>query len=273
MRRHFVVQHGRMLVHHVNAALMNPPFLSGLVAHVLVVEHSRGLVLVDTGFGRADHRDPSRLGSSRLLLRPDPDDSSTAAGAVEALGHSVDDVTDIVLTHLDLDHVGGLADFPGARVHTTAQEHAAALPKPSLRDRARYRPVQLDHGVRWQIHEGPGDAWRDGLTGIEVLPGITMVPMPGHTRGHTAVAVDSDHGLLVHAGDAVFDASVYTDVSPSGAHLTPIRLLRLFEKVMAVDAKRIAANHAALARLHGQDGVTVFPAHDERMLSALQGQH
>ena len=249
---------------------MNPPFLSGLVAHVLLVEHPQGLVLVDTGFGRADHRDPSRLGAARLLLRAERDDAVTAAGAIEALGHSVDDVTDIVLTHLDLDHAGGLADFPGARVHTTATEHAAALPKPSVRDRSRYRTAQFDHGVRWEIHDGPGDGWRDDLTGIEVLPGITMVPMPGHTRGHTAVAVDSDHGLLVHAGDAVFDASVYTDVAPDGAPLSPIRLLRTFEKIMAADRRRIAGNHEALGRLHGTEGVTVFPAHDRRMLEALQ---
>jgi len=249
---------------------MNPPFLSGLVAHVLLVEHSRGLVLVDTGFGRADHRDPSRLGAARLLLRAERDDSVTAAGAIEALGHSTDDVTDIVLTHLDLDHVGGLADFPGARVHTTAAEHAAALPKPSVRDRTRYRTAQFDHGVRWQTHDGPGEAWRDGLTGIEVLPGITMVPMAGHTRGHAAVAVESDRGLLVHAGDAVFDASVYSDVTPTGERLGSIRLLRAFEQVMAADRRRIAGNHAALRRLHDSDGVTVFPAHDRRMLESLQ---
>ena len=267
-----MVHDWRMLVHHLNGALMNPPFLSGLVAHVLLVEHQRGLVLVDTGFGRADHADPSRLGAARLMLRAERSDSATVAGALEALGHSTDDVTDIVLTHLDLDHVGGLADFPGARVHTTATEHAAALPKPSTRDSARYRLAQFSHGPQWQIHEGPGDAWRDDLTGIEVLPGITMLPMPGHTRGHAAVAVESDHGLLVHAGDAVFDASVYTDKSPSGESLKPIKLLRTFEQVMAMDRKRIAGNHAALRKLNEREGVTVFPAHDARMFAALQSR-
>ncbi len=258
-----------MIVHHVNAAPMNPPFLSGLVAHVLVVEHPQGLVLVDTGFGRSDHRDPSRLGSARFLLRPERDEAATAASAVEALGHSTDDVTDVVLTHLDLDHVGGLADFPGARIHTTADEHAAVFPRPGLRDRSRYRSAQFSHDPRWEIHAGPGDTWREGLTGIEVLPGVTLVPMPGHTVGHAAVAVESDRGLLVNAGDAVFDASVYTATSPSGRPLEPVRLLRVFERVMAADGRRIAGNHAALRRLHAADGVTVFPAHDRRMLADL----
>jgi len=258
-----------MKVHHINAARMNPPFLSGLVAHVLVAEHPQGLVLVDTGFGRADHRDPSRLGTGRILLRPDRADDATAAGVVEAMGYSTDDVTDVVLTHLDLDHAGGLADFPGARIHTTAAEHAAVFPRPGLRDRSRYRSAQFAHGVRWEVHDGPGDLWRDDLTGIELLPGITLVPMPGHTVGHAAVAVESDRGLLVHAGDAVFDASVYTDTSPSGQPLSPIRLLRTFEQVMAADRKRIAGNHEALRRLNDQEGVTVFPAHDRRMLESL----
>lgn len=267
-----MVHDGRMQVHHINGARMNPPFLSGLVAHVLLVEHTRGLVLVDTGFGRADHADPSRLGAARFMLQAERSDSATVAGALEALGHSTDDVTDIVLTHLDLDHAGGLADFPGATVHTTADEHAAALPKPSLRDSSRYRSAQFAHGVKWQIHNGPGDNWRNGLTGIEVLPGVTMIPMPGHTRGHTAVAVESDRGLLVHAGDAVFDASVYAAKSPSGEDLKPIRLLRTFEKAMAVDRRRIAGNHAALRRLNDADGVTVFPAHDSRIFEALQSR-
>lgn len=267
-----MVHDGRMQVHHLNGARMNPPFLSGLVAHVLLVEHARGLVLVDTGFGRADHADPSRLGAARFMLKAERTDSATVAGALEALGHSTDDVTDIVLTHLDLDHAGGLADFPGATVHTTAPEYAAALPKPSVRDSARYRTAQFSHGVQWKVHEGPGDLWRDDLTGIEVLPGITMVPMPGHTRGHTAVAVESDRGLLVHAGDAVFDASVYTATSPSGENLKPIKLLRTFEQVMAVDRRRIAGNHAALRKLNDRPDVTVFPAHDARIFDALQSR-
>ncbi len=44
----------------------------------------------------------------------------------------------IVLTHLDVDHAGGLPDFPDARVHVFAREHETML-DPPRRERRRYR--------------------------------------------------------------------------------------------------------------------------------------
>ena len=51
----------------------------------------------------------------------------TAAHQIAALGYSLDEVRHIVLTHLDLDHAGGMADFPRAQVHVLAAEHNAAF--------------------------------------------------------------------------------------------------------------------------------------------------
>ncbi len=97
---------------------------------------------------------------------------------------------------------------------------------------------------RIETHAGPGDGWKHGLTGIPVLPGITYVPMPGHTKGHAAVAVEPDGGgMLLHAGDAVFDASSYAATSPQGKPLTKVGMFRAFEKVMAQDRKKLAGNH------------------------------
>jgi glyoxylase-like metal-dependent hydrolase (beta-lactamase superfamily II) len=99
-----------------------------------------------------------------------------------------------------------------------------------------------------------------------VLPGITLIPMAGHTRGHAAVAVDAgSRGLIVHAGDAAFDASSYADRSPSGRDLQPVRALRVFEQVVGRDRAAIARNHRVLRELDGTDGVTVVPAHDPRI--------
>ncbi len=78
-------------------------------------------------------------------------------------------------------------------------------------------------------------------------------------------------GILLHAGDAVFDASSYSSTSPAGKPLKKISRLRAFEKVMAQDGKKLAGNHATLARLNGEDGVTVFNAHDKRIFDELAG--
>jgi glyoxylase-like metal-dependent hydrolase (beta-lactamase superfamily II) len=94
--------------------------------------------------------------------------------------------------------------------------------------------------------------------------------MPGHTKGHAAVAVDAgDRGLLFHAGDAVFDASSYANESPSGKPLGKVGKLRMFEKAMAYDRKKLVVNHATLSRLNTEDGVTVFNAHDKRIFDDL----
>jgi len=60
-----------------------------VICHVLLVETDNGLVLVDSGFGLQDCRDPSRIGPARHLIRPIFDVGETAVRQVEALvsGH------------------------------------------------------------------------------------------------------------------------------------------------------------------------------------------
>ena len=102
---------------------------------VLLVETERdGLVLVDTGFGTRDIE--GTTGLSRVVQRcsrPALDPARDRGRAGRARSASIaDDVRHIVVTHLDLDHAGGLADFPHAKVHLHAREHAAAMARTTL---------------------------------------------------------------------------------------------------------------------------------------------
>lgn len=259
-----------MRVEHLRVGLMNPPTLAGLPAHALLCHTDDGPVVVDTGFGTDDLREPARrLGPTRRLLRPELDERHTLVAQLRERGIAPDDVAHVVLTHLDLDHAGGLSDLPGVEVHTTADEHAAAVTAPDALDRRRYRAPQLAHGPRFTLHAGRGDEWRFGLTGHEVVPGITIVPMAGHSRGHAIVAVETDDGLVVHAGDAVFDAATLGVPTPSGRRLSAQPGLRAFEMVVGRDRRRILANHRALRRLATLPDVLVVPAHDARLTAEL----
>ncbi|MFJ1566197.1 MBL fold metallo-hydrolase [Streptomyces erythrochromogenes] len=83
-----------------------------------------GLVLVDTGLGTADLREPDRaLGADWVAYaRAVPDPRESALHQVVRLGYEAQDVRHIVPTHLHRDHTGGLADFPHARVHVHPDE-------------------------------------------------------------------------------------------------------------------------------------------------------
>src|SRR5829696_7264008 len=177
-----------------------------IVCHCLLIETDDGLVLLDTGFGVEDTRDLGRLGLAYKLMRPKGELTETALKQVEALGFAAGDVRRIVATHLDPDHSGGLPDFPDAEVHVFARELEAAL-DPRLSERPRYRDSHWAHGPNWVRHELEGEEWF-GFEGVRILPGtgaeMLLVPLAGHSRGHSGLALRTDDGWLLHCGDAYF---------------------------------------------------------------------
>jgi glyoxylase-like metal-dependent hydrolase (beta-lactamase superfamily II) len=240
-----------------------------LIAHCLLVETERdGLVLVDTGFGTRDCDRRTGLADPVLrVLGPALDRAETAVAQVIALGFRADDVRHVVVTHLDLDHAGGIGDFPAARVHLHAREHAAAMRRGSFRERHRYIAAHWSHGPHWEVYQEDGDTWR-GVPAIARLRGIAadigLVPLHGHTRGHSAVIVRDGARWLVHAGDAYFHRHALDD---GGA--VPVGLAA-FERLAAIDDTARRASVASLRRLRAEHhDVAIFCAHDERELEAF----
>lgn len=241
---------------------MDPPATPQLVCHVLLIETANGLALVDTGFGSHDCADPARrLGPSRHLIRPVLHHDETAVRQVERLGFRRDDVHHIVLTHFDADHIGGLSDFPDARVHVTATEALAAMRPQSRDEKVRFRPVQWAHGPNIANHNPDGEKWRGFAAAKElgeISPGIVLISMPGHTRGHACVAVDAGHRWVLHAGDAFFHRGTL-----DGESRAP-RIVTTWESLIAFDRKRVRDNHARLTELYqrGEDDLLIVCAHD-----------
>jgi glyoxylase-like metal-dependent hydrolase (beta-lactamase superfamily II) len=225
------------------------PFGCGeMVCHVLLVETGNGLVLIDAGFGPKDCDDPTRrVGASRHLIRPVLNREEAAVNQVERLGFHRDDVRHIVITHFDGDHIGGISDFPEAEVHITAAEALGALRAPSRGERFRFRPVLWAHGPKIVEHTPDGEKWRGFAAAKEldeVSPGIALISLPGHTRGHACVAVDAGHRWVLHCGDAFFHHGTV-----DGTARMP-HSLAAFETATAFDRKMMRHNHARLTELY-----------------------
>jgi N-acyl homoserine lactone hydrolase len=138
---------------------------------VHTIEHPDGLVLVDTGMIDSDPR----------VADWQPTPHPLRAELVER-------VALVVNTHLHFDHCGGNRLFPGVPIHVQARELADARG-----DGDEYTiPEWVDFpGATYVEHDGEA----------EILPGVRLLPAPGHTAGHQVVLVDTEDGLVVLGGD------------------------------------------------------------------------
>lgn len=140
-----------------------------------VVQHPDGVLLFDTGMGsRPDvdaHYRPTRAPLQVAL-----------AGA----GLRLDEITEVANCHLHFDHCGGNPLLGGRPFFVQANELATA------RDCADYTLPELIDPPRTQWQQ------LDGVT--EVLPGVTLIPTPGHTDGHQSLIVRGDDGVVIVAG-------------------------------------------------------------------------
>jgi glyoxylase-like metal-dependent hydrolase (beta-lactamase superfamily II) len=106
-----------------------------------------------------------------------------------------------------------------------------------------------------------GDEWF-GFESVRILPGsdaeILLVPLPGHTRGHSGVAIRRGDGWLLHCGDAYF----HHDEVKTPPHRPPG--LALFESINEVDGAKRRANQERLCELAQRHGgeVELICSHD-----------
>lgn len=247
-------------VHHINCGWLHLSPNPRVPCHCLLLEDRGILALVDAGIGLADGRQPvERVGQQLIDLAGFQfAERDTAVRQIEQLGLRPADVAHIVLTHGDPDHAGGLADFPGARIHVAAEELAAIGTSGDW----RYRPAQFAHTPRW-FKVAPS---RRNWFGLEARPlplrfesEVLLVPLFGHTLGHSGVAIQQGDRWLLHVGDAYYlRVELETDDHPV-CEMTAQRAVDDAQRRKSLDElRRLFRDYSTEIQMVGYHDITEF---------------
>jgi glyoxylase-like metal-dependent hydrolase (beta-lactamase superfamily II) len=216
-----------------------PPDAFDWSLNVVVVRSGGQTILIDAGLGLDPNLNLPRAG--QLMKR------------LEAAGIDLASVTDLVLTHMHMDHIGGLLVDgvkerlrPDLRIHVAAAEvkfwespdfSRASMP-PGFPDALRSAAKRFANEYRSQLRLFDEE--------YEVAPGVVVRRTGGHTPGHSVVRLASGADRLTFAGDAVFAVGFdhpdwYNgfEHDPEEAARVRVRLLR----ELAATGEQLVATH------------------------------
>ena len=256
-------------IEHTTFGLMGPlvhTATTSMSIHCVIVCLGDRVILLDTGFGTREMSEPKRLLGDDALFKLGIviDPRLTAYEQVKARGIDPDQVSDIILTHMDNDHAGGLHDFPNAVVHVSKEELDSY---DGIQPRGPYKPYQISHRTRFRTYDRSSERWF-GLEArsLDLHPELDakLVPLPGHTAGHCGVAYRENGKWSLHAGDAYFDHRINFLDPPPGLPL---------EIAFQTDADDRIASLGKLRQLREEHGneVAVYCTHDQGEFESWAG--
>lgn len=164
----------------------------------VLVESNGRVILFDTGC----HPDAMR-GRWPLAWAENFAYTSTSENELPAqlalAGHEVSDVTDVVLSHLHMDHAGNVGLFPHARIWVHRREVEFALAE-RLTATDYVGPYVTEDwllpGLNWRFVYGPAAITRE----------VRLIPLAGHTPGTMGMIVQTELRTLVFPSDAMYAA-------------------------------------------------------------------
>lgn len=171
-----------------------------VAVYVYLLRTKDHIVLVDSGIFRPEHYFPLDVAAlgPEAGLRPDVDTDIEAILRRE--GVALDDVDTLVQTHLHYDHVGFLPRLRNARIYVSGRGYREVVepPHPGLVDADNY-PTEVMACLRAE----EGQRLHLVAEREEILPGLSVAWLGGHSPCSQAVAVETRKGRVVIAGDVL----------------------------------------------------------------------
>jgi glyoxylase-like metal-dependent hydrolase (beta-lactamase superfamily II) len=203
-----------------------------LALRSLLVEHDDGLLLVDTGVGNKEN---SKFVDIYGVENGGKNGPTVLDDSIVATGFSVSDIKYVINTHLHFDHAGGNTAAPGPvlafpnATYIVQKGELEFAGRRNERIQASYLPPNFEPVAR-------ADRWRLVEGAVEVVPGVRVVPTPGHVPFHQSVLIES-------GGER---ACFVADLIPTVAHL-PLPWIMGYdlEPLVTLETKRWFLERAA----------------------------
>ncbi len=203
---------------------------------VWAIRNNQRTIVVDVGYGREEGE---RRG--RTFLR-------CPTEGLKLIGIDAKEVEDVIITHMHYDHAGNLEKFPKARFHIQDEElayvtgramtHQVLRRSFSINDVSRM--VRLVYGDRVVFHRGDD----------EIVSGVSVHHIAGHTRGLQSVRVNTARGFVLVASDA---AHYYENLEKETPFATLENMYLMLEGYRRVRALADSDSH-------------LVPGHDPKVL-------
>ncbi|WP_411898315.1 MBL fold metallo-hydrolase [Elizabethkingia occulta] len=202
-------------IHHLNCVRIVSPFNDNVCGHCLLIQEDNKLILIDTGIGLLDTQQPvERIGQQLVdMVGYRFSEDLTAILQIKNLGFAPQQVTDCIISHMDNDHIGGVADFPQATVHVGAEEFDSFNS-----GNPRYIKLPMAHLPTIKTYAKTTDEWygfeaRKIETDTEAE--IYLIPLFGHTEGHCGIAIKANNQWIFYVADAYYlKAELYDSSHP-----------------------------------------------------------
>ena len=246
-------------IHHLNCVEIQSAQHGRAIGHCLLLATPEKLMLIDTGVGLLDTQKPNeRIGSQLIdLVGFRFNEQYTAFRQIEALGLNPENVTDCIISHLDNDHIGGLADFPKANVHLSSEEYESFKS-----GNPRYLSTPLAHKPTIVTYPKSAETWfgfEARKLNIDLETNLYLIPLFGHTLGHCGVAFQYQNHWWLYVGDAYYLKAELADEHHPVDELAAIRADDNAQRMTTLDKLRRFSKEHPEVKMFGYHDPVEFP--------------
>lgn len=222
--------------------------------YIWLIKGTAGNIIVDTG-DVAPNKEGMVI-SSTGATRSKGNGPEGVKSALRSVGLSPEKIDTVILTHLHRDHIGNIGLFKKSKIIVQKPEiEFAHNPLPT--QRVVYRDdlvAAVDESPRLEPIEGDQ----------EIVPGLEVVTVPGHTPGVQAVSVKTKKGKVIMCSDA---GPLYHNWFPSESKYgTPLKHLRRLPPGILYDLRQSFESMEKISKMAD----IIVPGHDPYVLSDFQ---